>query len=69
VKAAATSVRRAGDVATDAVEEAASEVGSATAPEYGAMTVDELRSAARARDIDGRSEMNKAELIAALQQA
>ncbi|MBW3603529.1 MAG: Rho termination factor N-terminal domain-containing protein [Actinobacteria bacterium] len=33
------------------------------------MTVDELRSLARARDIDGRSDMNKAELIAALQQS
>lgn len=69
VKAAATSVRRAGAAATDAVEEAADEVGSANGPDYAAMTVDELRSVARERDIDGRSEMNKAELIAALQQA
>jgi hypothetical protein len=69
VKAAATSIRRAGDVATHVVEEAAGEVGSATEPDYASMTVDELRSAARARDIDGRSEMNKAELVAALQQA
>ncbi|CAN5848879.1 hypothetical protein BH23ACT10_BH23ACT10_15830 [soil metagenome] len=69
VKAAATSVRRAGDAATDAVEEAASEVGTATERDYAAMTVDELRSLARIRDIDGRSDMNKAELITALQQS
>lgn len=69
VKAAGTSVRRAGDAAADAVDQAADGVGSRTEPDYASMTVDELRSLARARDIDGRSDMNKAELIAALQQS
>jgi hypothetical protein len=66
VKAAATSVRRAGEAAGEAVEQAADEVGDRTDIEYADMTVDELRNLARARDIEGRSEMNKAELIEAL---
>lgn len=69
VKAAATSVRRASDAAADAVDEAADEVGAATEPDYAAMTVDELRSVARVRDIDGRSEMNKADLVTALERS
>ncbi len=66
VKAAATSVRRAGEAATDAVEEAADTVGGRADVDYESMTVDELRDLARARDIEGRSDMNKADLIAAL---
>ena len=69
VKAAATSVRRAGEAATDAVDEAADRVGDRTEPDYAEMTVDELRSIARARDIEGRSDMNKAELVEALHKA
>lgn len=67
VKAAATSVRRAGEAAGEAVEEAAAEVGDRTDVDYSEMTVEELRALARARDIDGRSEMNKAELVEALE--
>jgi hypothetical protein len=69
VKAATTSVRRAGEATTAAVDEAADRVGERTEPDYAAMTVEELRSLARARDIDGRSDMNKAELVEALSNA
>lgn len=69
VKAATTSVRRAGEATADAVDEAADRVGEPTHADYEAMTVEELRSLARARDIEGRSDMNKAELIDALSRA
>lgn len=64
VQAAATSVRRAGEAAGEAVEEAAENVGGQA--DYGSMTVEELRTLARERDIEGRSDMNKAELVSAL---
>lgn len=66
VKAAATSVRRAGEAAGEAVEQVADDVGELADVDYADMTVEELRTLARARDIEGRSEMNKAELIEAL---
>ncbi|HEX6254422.1 MAG TPA: Rho termination factor N-terminal domain-containing protein [Euzebyales bacterium] len=69
VKAAATSVRRAGEATTDAVDEAVERVGERADADYAAMTVEELRSLARARDIEGRSDMNKAELVDALSNA
>ena len=37
--------------------------------DYADMTVEELRGIARARDIEGRSEMNKAQLVEALRDA
>lgn len=69
VKAAATSVRRAAEATAEAVDDAAEQVGERTGTDYAEMTVDELRSIARARDIEGRSDMNKAELIEALRNA
>lgn len=68
VKAAATSVRRAADAGVDAVDEAADRVVDGDL-DYGAMTVEELRGLARTRDIEGRSDMNKAELVSALRDA
>ncbi|MDP8978011.1 MAG: Rho termination factor N-terminal domain-containing protein [Actinomycetota bacterium] len=38
-------------------------------PDYESMTVEELQELASARDIEGRSSMNKAQLVAALQKA
>ena len=69
VKAAATSVQRAGEATADAIDAAADHVGETDAVDYADMTVEELRGIARARDIDGRSEMNKAELVEALRRA
>jgi hypothetical protein len=69
VKAAATSVRHAGEATGDAVDAATDRVGERTEPDYAAMTVEELRGIARARDIEGRSDMNKAELVDALSNA
>lgn len=63
-RAAATGVRRAGEAAGEAVEEAADQVG--TRADYASMTVEELRTLARERNIEGRSDMNKAELVRAL---
>jgi hypothetical protein len=63
-RAAATSVRRAGEAAGEAVEDAADQVGARA--DYASMTVEELRALARERDIGGRSEMNKVELVRAL---
>lgn len=68
VKAAGTSVRRAGEAAGAAVEEGAADIADDTAVDYESMTVDELRNLARARDIEGRSDMHKAELVRALRQ-
>jgi hypothetical protein len=64
VKAAATSVQRAGEAAGEAAEEAAEDLGGQA--DYASMTVEELRTLARERDIEGRSDMNKAELVSAL---
>jgi hypothetical protein len=68
VKAAATSVQRAGAATAEAVDEAAGRLGGDDV-DYASMTVEELRGIARARDIEGRSDMNKAELIEALDKA
>jgi hypothetical protein len=69
VKAATTSVQRAGAAAVDAVDEAADRVGDRADVDYADMTVEELRSIARARDLEGRSDMNKVELVEALRTA
>lgn len=68
VKAAATSVQRAGEATAEAVDEATDRVG-ADDVDYTDMTVEELRTIARTRDIEGRSDMNKAQLVAALNKA
>lgn len=69
VKAAATSVTRAGEAASDAVEDGAAKIGDDAATDYESLTVDQLRELARDRDIQGRSDMNKAELVTALRNA
>lgn len=69
VKAATTSVQRAGEATVDAVDEAADRVGDGADVDYADMTVEELRSIARVRDIEGRSEMNKTQLVEALRKA
>lgn len=68
VKAAATSVQRAGEAAAEAVDEAADRIGEDDV-DYADMTVEELRGIARRRDLEGRSEMNKAQLVEALRNA
>lgn len=68
VKAAVTSVQRAGEATAEAVDEAADRIGEGDV-DYADMTVEELRGIARARDIEGRSEMNKAQLVEALRDA
>lgn len=66
-KAAATSTRRAASAQAEAVEAAADRIGEQSPIDYDSMTVEELRELARARQIEGRSELRKSELIAALQ--
>lgn len=66
VKAAATSVARAGEAAGDAAQQGAATVGDESAVDYGSLTLEQLRELARERDITGRSDMNKSELITAL---
>ena len=66
VKAAATSVTRAGKLATDAVEETAEKVGDDDAIDYDAKTLEELKEIARELDISGRSSMNRDELVQAI---
>lgn len=66
VGAARTSVRRAGASAGEAVEQGATDIADGTAVDYEAMTIGELRDMARARGIEGRSDMNKAELVRVL---
>ena len=66
VKAATTSARRAAEAGSEAVEQVVETVGDETEPHFEAMTVEELRSLARTRGIEGRSDMNKTQLIDAL---
>lgn len=68
VRAAATSVQRAGEATAEAVDEAADRLGEGDAG-YADMTVEELRGIARARDIEGRSNMDKTQLVEALRNA
>jgi hypothetical protein len=68
-KAAVTSIRRAGEAGGEAVEEGAKTVGDKDAVDYDSLTVDQLRELARERDLHGRHDMNKAQLIAALRKA
>jgi hypothetical protein len=68
VRAATTSVQRAGAATVDAVDEAAERLGEGDV-DYADMTVEELRGIARDRDIEGRSDMNKAQLVEALRNA
>lgn len=69
VKAAATSVRSAGEATAEAVEEGVAAVGDHAATDYEELTAAELRDLARDRGIAGHSTMNKAQLIAALRDA
>lgn len=66
VKAAATSVTRAGKLAGDAVEESAEKIGDDDAIDYDAKTLEELKEIARELDISGRSSMNRDELVQAI---
>lgn len=69
VKAAATSVGRAVKSQTEAIEDAAETVGRPAAQrsqDLADHTVEELQTMAAERDIEGRSQMNKSELIKAL---
>jgi DNA repair exonuclease SbcCD ATPase subunit len=59
------SARSAADAGSAAVEHVVEPVDD-TAPHFESMTLEELRSLARARGIEGRSEMNKSQLIEAL---
>ncbi len=68
-KAATTSAHRAASAQADAVEAAADRLGKRSPIDYRSMTVEELRELARERQIEGRSEMRKDELIAALKRA
>ncbi|HSJ47057.1 MAG TPA: Rho termination factor N-terminal domain-containing protein [Euzebyales bacterium] len=68
MKAAATSAQRAGEATADAVDGAADRIARGDV-DYADMTVEELRGIARARDIEGRSDMNKAQLVEALRNA
>lgn len=69
VKAAATSVRRAGEAGGEAAEQAAAKVGDDRAVDYRSLTLDQLRDLARERGIQGRSDMNKSQLVTALRKA
>lgn len=66
VKAAATSVTRAGRLAGDAVEETVEKVGDDDAIDYDAKTLEELKEIARELDISGRSSMNRDQLVEAI---
>jgi hypothetical protein len=66
VRATGATVRRAGEAGEQVVEEATETVGTPKGVEYESLTIGELRELARERRIAGRSDMNKAELIAAL---
>ncbi len=54
------------DAVADEVEDAVANVEDDVAPDYTSMTKAELYELAQARDLEGRSSMNKAELVAAL---
>lgn len=69
VKAASTSVRKAGEAGGEATVAAAAAVGDDAAGEYESLTVERLRDLARERGIQSRHSMNKAELVAALRGA
>ena len=69
IKAAVTSVRRAGQAGGEAAGQAATVVGDDTAVDYQSLTVDQLRDLARERDIAERHDMNKTQLIAALRRS
>lgn len=68
VKAATTSVGRAARFVGHAAGDTAASVGDdqETPVDYERMTLDELKEMARARQISGRSSMNRDELVAAL---
>jgi hypothetical protein len=65
-KGAATSMSKAARSAAKAVREAADSLGSAPAISFEDRTYDDLYEMAAQRNIEGRSSMNKEELIAAL---
>lgn len=66
VKAATTSVRRATKLVGEAAEESVEKVGDDSPVDYSVKNLDELREMARALDIQGRSSMNRDELVSAL---
>lgn len=66
VKAAATSITRAGRLVGDAAEESVEKVGDEDAVDYDAKTLEELKEIARELQIPGRSSMNRDELVTAI---
>jgi hypothetical protein len=66
VKRATTAAQNAAGAAARAVSDAAASIDPADSRAYENRTVGELRELAAARSIDGRSEMNKKQLIRAL---
>lgn len=69
VKAAATSVTRAGEAVSDVATEGVTTAGHDAAVDYDSLTVEQLRDLARERGITGRSDMNKSQLVSALRRA